>query len=84
MEWGARLEAKKDWDEVETIEIGKFERWVDRLTVEGIDLTLTEGKNLLAERPRLVIGAPWMCPRPPWRSCYQIDTHLSVGIYRPN
>jgi hypothetical protein len=55
MEWVVKLEAKSDWGEVETIEVGRLERRVVGLTAEEVGLTLAEGKHLLGELARLVL-----------------------------
>jgi hypothetical protein len=43
-----KLEETSGWGEVETIEVGRSERWV-------VGLTLAEGKDLLGELGRLVL-----------------------------
>jgi len=55
MEWVVKLESRSGWGDVETIEVGRLERRVVRLTAEEIGLTLAEGKDLLGELPRLVL-----------------------------
>ena len=55
MEWVLKLEAKKGWGEVETIEVGRLERRVSGLTAEELGLTLAESKRLLGELARLVL-----------------------------
>jgi hypothetical protein len=63
MEWVLKLEAKRGWGEVETIEVGRLERRVSGLTAEELGLTLAESKRLLGELARL--GA---CPDSVWRA----------------
>jgi hypothetical protein len=55
MEWVLKLEARNGWGEVETIEVGRLERWVVGLTAEELGLTLAESKTLLGELGRLVL-----------------------------
>jgi hypothetical protein len=55
MEWVLKLEAKRGWGEVETIEVGRLERRVSGLTAEELGLTLAESKRLLGELARLVL-----------------------------
>jgi len=55
MEWVVKLEARSGRGEVETIEVGRIERWVVGLTAEKFGLTLAEGKHLLGELARLLL-----------------------------
>lgn len=55
MQWVLKLEARSGWGEVETIEVGRFERRVLGLTAEELGLTLGESKTLLGELARLVL-----------------------------
>jgi hypothetical protein len=55
MEWVVKLETRNGWREVETIEVGRFDRRVSGLTADEVGMTLAEGKNLLGELGRLIL-----------------------------
>src|ERR1700742_932421 len=55
MEWTIKLEARRGWGEVETIEVGRLKRRFAGLTAGEVGLTLAEGKDLLSELQRLVL-----------------------------
>jgi hypothetical protein len=55
MEWVIKLEAQSGWGGLETIEVGRLERWVVGLTAEEVGLTLAEGKALLRELALLIL-----------------------------
>jgi hypothetical protein len=48
-----KLEAKRGWGEVETIEVGRLQRRVVGLTAEEAGLSPAEGKDLPGELARL-------------------------------
>ena len=50
-----KLEARSGWQEIETIEVGRTERRIVRLTADELGLTLAEGKKLLGEFARVVL-----------------------------
>jgi hypothetical protein len=58
MECVIKLEAKSGRGDVETIEVGKFERRVVGLTAEEVGLTLAEGKDARLRRGSWVQRRP--------------------------
>ena len=69
MEWTIKLEARRGWGEVETIEVGRLKRRFAGLTAGEVGLTLAEGKDLLSELQRLGLQTQMeeLCPRLPGR-----------------
>jgi hypothetical protein len=49
MEWTIRLEAKRGWGEVETVELTTITRPVLAATVDDVGLSLAEAKSLMAK-----------------------------------
>ena len=55
MKWTIRLEARTEWGEATSYEIGALRRGIDDLTADGTGLTLREAKVLLAELQRRIV-----------------------------
>jgi len=66
MEWTIRLEAKTEWGEVTTYEIGAVRRSTVDLTADSVGLSLAEAKALLAELQQSIVQC-------------QIDEHITCA-----
>jgi len=55
VQWTIKVEARTEWGETRTFEIGRLTRHVAGLTSHEVGLTLDEGKALLAELQRRVV-----------------------------
>ena len=88
MKWTIRLEARTEWGEATSYEIGALRRGIDDLTADGTGLTLREAKVLLAELQRRIvqsqideyIACARVAPRPITLACATACTVLRVSL----